>query len=205
MSIIPSIEPSKAISASSATLYNISPAIEGEFLTEPFEPTTVVAGTDGVITVIDTAATDGLTAHGTYAGLFYFLAHSETLIFCLVTLLESSNGLVYHASGSLYQESMSCALDLIHSEAACVASISLPDNTILTSFTPTALPVVAVVPISSPSSFATTPSTGSSAVSRSLYKRSMTDICLRHQAKPILLIRAAAAAAAACHTVHLPE
>jgi len=138
---------STAISASSATLYGISPAVEGDFLTRPFELTTVVAGTDGVITVIDTAATDELTAHGTYA----------------VTLFESSNGLVYHASGSLYQESMSCALDTVHSEAACVASISLPNNTIVTSFTPTALPVVAVVPISSASSFPSTPSTGSSA------------------------------------------
>lgn len=112
------------------TLYGIAPANEGEFLTEAFQQTSIAAGPDGVITVIDKSATDGIIAHGTYG----------------VTLVESSNGLVFEASGSLYTEYMSCVLDTRVSEASCLYTISISGSTITGAFQPTKLPVITAVP-----------------------------------------------------------
>lgn len=111
------------------TLYGIEPAFEGEFLTEPFQSTSIGVGTDGVITVVDHAATDRILAHGTYG----------------VTLKESSNGLVFDASGTVYHEHMSCALDTRAALASCVFSQSIGGSTVIGTFTPTVLPVVAVI------------------------------------------------------------
>jgi hypothetical protein len=56
------------------TLYGL-PAFEGAFLSEEFQQTSIAVGFDGAITVVDPAATDPITAHGTYSGLSYLHSH----------------------------------------------------------------------------------------------------------------------------------
>jgi hypothetical protein len=74
------------VQANEVTVYGIAPAAEGQFLTEAFQSPSFAVGTDGIVTIAATSATDMFLDHGVYGGMFpasSFRSSADTML-CIV-------------------------------------------------------------------------------------------------------------------------